>query len=80
MSQALAVKSSSMVDNAKTTLGIRELTIATCNVEEIIVQGTKQKRQILQEYKDAFSSGHSDSIVTKKTGKHSYIDSGRPIT
>ncbi len=71
VSQALAAQLSSMVDNGRVALGVREATIAPHNIDKIIVQGTKQKRRILQEYKDAFGSGHSDSIVTKKKGKHS---------
>ena len=73
MSQALATQLSSMVDDARLALGVRELNITPHNVDKVIIQGTKQKRRILQEYKDAFGASHSDSIVTnKKKDKHSY--------
>ena len=66
MSQASAAQLSSMVDNARTALGICESAIALNNFDKIIVQGTKQKRRILQEYEDTFGAGHSDSIVPRK--------------
>ena len=77
-----------MVDNARVALGARELRVALPareltdiphNDNEIIVQGTKQKRWILQEYKDTFGTEYSDSITTKKKGKHSSIDPVRKI-
>ena len=79
MSQALAAQLSSMVNNARVALGVRESTTAPHNVSKIIIQGTTQKRWILQEYKESFGAGYSDSIVTKKKGKHSYIDPDQPI-
>ena len=49
VSQASAAQLSSMVNDARVALGARELATAPHNVNEIIVQGTKQKRRILQE-------------------------------
>jgi hypothetical protein len=49
------------------------------NDDEIIIQGTRQKRWILQEYEDTFGSNYPDSITTKKKGKHSQIDPLRKI-
>ena len=66
VSQASAAQLSSMVDDARTAMGIRESNIAPHNVDKIIIQGAKQKRWILQEYKAAFGADYSDSIVTKK--------------
>ena len=79
MSQASAAQLSSMVDDARVALGVCELTTAPHNVGKIIIQGTKQKSRILQEYKETFGANYSDSIVTKKKGKHSYIDPDWPI-
>jgi hypothetical protein len=47
--QASPAQLSSMVNDARVALGARELAIAPPNFDEIIVQGTKQKRLILQE-------------------------------
>ena len=44
VSQALAAQLRSMVYNARVASGVRESTIALNNDDEIIVQGTKQKR------------------------------------
>ena len=79
MSQALATQLSSMVNNARVTLGVCESTNTPYNTNDILAQGTKQTRRILQEYKKAFGTNHSDSIVTKKKGKHSNIDHDWPI-
>ena len=58
--QASPAQLSSMVDDARVALGARELrvvlpaqkfTSVPQNDDNIIVQGTKQKRLILQEYK-----------------------------
>jgi len=68
-----------MVDDARVALGVSESTTVPHNVDEIIVQGTKQKRRILQEYKEAFGADYLDSIVTKKKGKHYYINPDWPI-
>ena len=66
VSQALAAQLSSMVNNARVALGVCESTIALHNIDEIIIQGTKQKRRILQEYEAAFGANYLDSIITKK--------------
>ena len=79
VSQASAAQLSSMVNNARAALGNRELANALHNVDKIIVQGTKKKRWILQEYKEILGADYSDSIVTKKKGNHSYIDPDWPI-
>ena len=59
--QASPAQLSSMIDDARVALGARELRVAlpACeltavphNDDEIIVQGTKQKRLILQEYEE----------------------------
>ena len=68
-----------MVNNARVALGVRESTNELHNVDDIIVQRTKQKRRILQEYEEAFGTDHSDSIIAKKKGKQSYINPDRPI-
>ena len=86
--QASPAQLSSMVDDARVALGAcelrvtvpaRALTAVPHNDDKIIVQGTKQKRRILQEYKDKFGTDYSDSIITKKKGKHSNIDPDRKI-
>ena len=52
-----------------------EMTAVLHNDDEIIVQGTKQKHRILQEYEEKFGADYSDSIINnKKKGKHSSID------
>ena len=88
MRQASPAQLSSMVDNARVALGARKLRVAVLarestavphNDDKIIVQGTKQKRLILQEYEEKFGTNYSDSIITKKKGKHSYIDPDRKI-
>ena len=80
--QASPTQLSYMVDDARVAIGARELrvtvparelTAVPHNNDEIIVQGTKQKRRILQEYEEKFSTDYSDSIFTKKKGKHSHI-------
>jgi hypothetical protein len=63
----------------KVTGPARKLTAAPQNDDEIIVQGTKQKRRILQEYEDTFGTEYLDSITTKKKGKHSSINHVRKI-
>jgi hypothetical protein len=77
-----------MIDDARVALGTRELRVALParklpatphNNDEIIVQGTKQKRLILQEYEETFGTDYPDSIITKKKGKHSSIDPVRKI-
>ena len=86
--QASPAQLRSMVDEARVTIRdrewkvtgpARELTAAPQNEDKIIVQGTKQKRRILQEYEDTFGTDYSDSITTKKKGKHSHIDPDRKI-
>jgi len=77
--QASVAQLSSMVNNARFALGAHELTAAPHNIDKMIVKGTKQKRRILQEYEEAFGTNHSDSIVTKKKGKHYCINLDRPI-
>jgi hypothetical protein len=88
MRQASPAQLSSMVDDARVaiearksrvTVPARELTAVLHNDDEIIVQGTKQKRQILQEYEEKFGTDYSDSIITKKKGKHSSIDPDQKI-
>jgi hypothetical protein len=63
-----------MVEDARVALGARELATTPHNYDEFIVQGTKQKRRILQEYKEKFGTDYSDSIITKKKGRHSSIN------
>jgi hypothetical protein len=86
--QASPAQLSSMIDDARVALGARklrvalparELTAIPHNNDEIIVQGTKQKRLILQEYEEKFGTDYPDSIITKKKGKHSSIDPDRKI-
>ncbi len=81
--QASPAQLRSMVDEARVAIEDRELkvkapasglTAALQNDDEIIIQGTRQKRWILQEYKDTFGTNYPDSITTKKKGKHSHID------
>ncbi len=50
---------------------VRERKTSPIADDEIILQGTKHKRQILQAYEDTFGAQYADSIVTKKKGKHS---------
>jgi hypothetical protein len=75
--QASPAQLRSMVDDArvairdrelKVTAPARELTAVPHNDDEIIVQGTKQKRRILQEYEEKFGTNYPDSITTKKKG------------
>jgi hypothetical protein len=54
-----------------------ELTAVPHNNDEIIIQGTKQKPRILQEYEEKSGTDYSDSIITKKKGKHCSIDPDR---
>ena len=54
-----------------------ELTAVPHNNDEIIIQGTKQKCRILQEYKEKSDTNYSDSIINKKKGKHCSIDPDR---
>jgi hypothetical protein len=77
-----------MVDDARVAIEARELkvtapaselTAVPHNDDEIIVQGTKQKHQILQEYKDTCGTNYPDSITTKKKGRHSHINPARKI-
>ena len=77
--QASPAQLSSMVDDARVALGARELATTPHNYDEFIVQGTKQKRRILQEYKEKIGANYSDSIITKKKGKHSYTNPDRKI-
>ena len=86
--QASPAQLSSMVDDARVaiearewriTVPTRELTAVPHNDDEIIIQGTKQKHWILQEYEDTFGTDYSDSITTKKEGKHSSIVPVRKI-
>ena len=81
--QASPAQLSSMINDARVALGARELRVAlpSCestaaphNNDKIIVQGTKQKHLILQEYKEKFGTNYPDSIITKKKGKHSHTD------
>ena len=81
--QASPAQLSYMVDNARVALGARELKVALPTPEltailhtddEIIVQVKKEKSRILQEYEKNFGANYSDSIITKKKGKHYYID------
>ena len=77
-----------MIDDARAALGTRELKVtlparevlaAPLNNYEIIVQGTKQKCLILQEYKEKFGTEYPDSIITKKKGKHSSINPAQKV-
>ena len=67
--QASPAQLSSMVDDARVALGALELRVllparkstdVPHNDDEIIVQGTKQKRRILQEYEEKFGTNYSD--------------------
>ena len=71
MRQALDAQLSSVVNNVRVAMGVCESTNAPHSVNNM--------RQILQEYEKAFGTNHSESIVTKKKGKHSYIDCDWPI-
>ena len=73
--QASPARLGSMVDDARVALGDRELkvtapasglTAAPHKDDEIIIQETRQKRRILQEYEDKFGTNYPDSITTKK--------------
>jgi hypothetical protein len=63
----------------KVTAPASELTAVPHNDDEIIIQGTKQKCRILQEYEDTFGTNYPDSITTKNKCKHSHIDPARKI-
>ena len=56
--QASPAQLSSMVDDARVALGARELATTPHNNDKIIVQGTKQKRWILQEYEEKIGAGY----------------------
>ncbi len=71
ISQAPAATLTSLVDKARASMVVREHKTGPIADDEIILQGTKHKRQILQAYKDTFGAQYTDSIVTKKKGKHS---------
>ncbi len=72
--QASPAQLRSMVDEARAAIEERESkvkapasgpTAALHNDDEIIIQGTRQKRRILQEYEDTFGTNYPDSITTK---------------
>jgi hypothetical protein len=46
--------------------------------DSIIVAGTREKRRILNAYKEKFGSGYTDSTVTTKKGKHVNTTSDLP--
>ena len=86
--QASPAQLRSMVDKARAAIEDHESkvkapasgpTATLHNDDEIIIQGTRQKRWILQEYEDTFGSNYPDSIITKKKGKHSHINPLRKI-
>jgi len=63
--QASPAQLRSMVDEARAAIEVRELkvmgpasglTAALQNDDEIIIQGSRQKRRILQEYEDTFGA------------------------
>ena len=73
--QASPTQLSSMIYDARVALEARELrvplparklTAVPHNDDKIIVQGTKQKRLILQEYEEKFGTDYPDSIISKK--------------
>ena len=47
-------------------------------VDDIIVRGTKHKRQILQEYQDRFGTDVNMPIVTRKKGKTIAVPTNNP--